>query len=217
MVIEFYEFVIIAVIIRYIPILRVPFNMLATFIHELGHGLMAIITFGSIKKITLNFDGSGACTYTYKNALSHFAITLFGYISTALVGYYIYFIAKRDSSVITLENFYIILGFIALSITLWVRDFKTLFLVLSISLVFIVGIIDEFTDLFNISSYIILYIQFLGVYIMIDALIAPLHLIDGKDDGDGASLTSRTKIPEGFWILLWLGVASYALYRAYLL
>jgi len=217
MSLEFYQLFLIAFAVRFVPIVKIPFRMLATFIHELGHGLMAIITFGSIEKITLNFNGSGACQYRYKSTIAHFLITLFGYISTSLVGYSIYFIAKINSSFITVESFYGILGFIGVCIVLWIRDFKTLFLVLSIALVFAVGVVDEFTDTINISAYITLYIQFLGVYIMIDALIAPLHLIDGKDDGDGAALSLQTRIPEGFWIVLWFSISAFALYRAYLL
>lgn len=217
MSIEFYQLILFALFIRSVPIVKIPFRMLSTYIHELGHGFMAILMFGSIKKITLNYDGSGACQYNYKNAFTHFLITLFGYITTSIVGYYMYYIAKVESSMITVESIYFTLGFIAMSILLWVKDIKTFILVLSIALIFSITVADQFTNLFDISSYTLLYVQFIGTYVMIDAFISPLHLIDGKDDGDGASLAQRTGIPEGFWIVLWLSIASYFLYKAYIL
>ncbi len=48
MIFEFYQLVIVAIIIMFIPIVRIPFKILSTYFHELGHGLTAIFTFGNI-------------------------------------------------------------------------------------------------------------------------------------------------------------------------
>ena len=51
---------------------------------------------------------------------------------------------------------------------------------------------------------------------MVNALHAPLHLIDGKHEGDGAMLADRLLLPEGVWIALWLVIAIAALFWLWL-
>ena len=217
MYLEFYHLIVIAIVIRFIPLVKIPFRMTSTYFHELGHGLMAIVTFGGIDKIALNIDGSGVCHFRYRNTFFHFLITMSGYIATSVIGYYIYSIAKLDSAIISTGNLYILLGAIVFSIVLWVRDVKSFFLVLTIAALFSVPLIDEFTDKVSVAKYTVVYMQLIGVYVMLDALIAPFHLVDGLDDGDGGDLEKMTRIPEWFWIVMWVGIASYFLYLAYLL
>ncbi len=215
MTLEFYQLVIVAVVVRFVPIIKIPFRMLSTYFHELGHGLMAIVTLGSIDKIILNVNGSGLCHFRYRNEFFHFLIALAGYIATSLFGYYIYKIATLNSNIITNQNLYILLGAIGISILLWVRDTKTFLLVLSIAILFAIPVLDQFIDTITVAPYTVLYMQFIGVSVMLDGFISPFHLIDGKDDGDGGDLEKMTRIPEGFWIALWVGVAGYFLYLAY--
>ena len=212
MTIEFYQLFIIAIIIRFIPIIRIPFKMLSTYFHELGHGLMAIATFGKVEKIVLNLDGSGLCQYRYKSNFFRFFITLSGYIATSVFGYYIYYTAKTGTQMITPQTMYVVLGLIAISIVLWVRDFKTLLLVLSIAALLALPLAKE-----NLFTYTSVYMALIGVYVMLDGVISPTHLIDGTNDGDGGTLHQMTGIHEGFWIVLWLVVAVYFLYEAYVL
>ena len=214
---EFFILLIVAVIVRYIPFVHIPFKMLSVYFHELGHGLVAITTGGSISKIVINYNGSGVCHYRYKSAISHFLISVSGYIATAAFGYYIYSVASTSSENFTTGNFYIILIGIAISTILWVRDIKTFILVSSIAFLFAIPILDEFIDVMSLLSFAVIYMKFIGMYIMIDALISPTYLIDGRDDGDGGDLAKMTKIPEVIWISLWLLISLYALYEAYML
>ena len=217
MIFEFYQIVIAAIVIMFIPIVKIPFKMLSVYFHELGHGIMAILTGGGIDKIVLNANGSGVCHFRYRNELFHFFIALAGYLTTSGVGYYIYYTSRVNSEMITIENLYVILGAIFVSILLWVRDAKTFFLVLVMAMLFAIPVADHFLEQIDVTQYTVSYMQLIGVFIMLDGLISPLHLIDGGDDGDGGDLESMTRIPEGFWIALWLGVAAFALYSAYTL
>ena len=212
---EFYQLVIVAVVIMFIPVVKIPFKMLTVYFHELGHGLMAIVTFGGIDRITMNPNGSGACHFRYRNEFFHFFITLSGYLATSGVGYYIYYTARVNSEMVTIENLYFILGAIFVSILLWVRDSTTFFLVLLMAVLFALPVADYYYEKIDISMYTVSYMQLIGMFIMLDGLISPLHLIDGKDDGDGGDLEAMTRIPEGVWIALWLGVATFSLYKAY--
>ncbi|MEA2050122.1 MAG: M50 family metallopeptidase [Campylobacterota bacterium] len=214
---EFYQLLLVSIIIKFIPIVRIPFKMLSTYFHELGHGLMAILTGGKIEHIVLNFDGSGLCRYSFKGGFYHFLISISGYITTSVVGYYIYQLAKLDEDILSIENLYIILVVLIISILLWVRDIKTFLLSMSIVVLFLLPVADQFIEYFNISKYTVIYIKLIGVYVMLDGLLSPFHLLNAKGHGDGADLASMTKIPEIFWILLWISIAGYFLYLAYLL
>jgi hypothetical protein len=45
----------------------------------------------------------------------------------------------------------------------------------------------------------------LGLFIMLNALGAPFHLLDGQHVGDGAALQDLTVIvPEGVWVAWWV-------------
>jgi hypothetical protein len=47
-------------------------------------------------------------------------------------------------------------------------------------------------------------LKFIGIFVLLDAIKAPLHLIDGRHYGDGARLADLTGIPELIWVLVWL-------------
>jgi hypothetical protein len=218
---NFITLFIVAVVIKFIPVVRIPFKMLSTYFHELGHGLIAIITGGKIERIVLNFDGSGFCEYRYRSNFLRFFVTISGYITTSVVGYFIYRTALLNEELITDETLYIILSFLLISIILWIRDIKTIFLTLTIAFIFALPLLHEFIDndtfAYYTMHYFNSYIKLIGIYVMIDGLISPFHLIDGGDDGDGGTLQNLTGIPEGFWIALWISIAGYFLYLAYLL
>jgi hypothetical protein len=48
-------------------------------------------------------------------------------------------------------------------------------------------------------------LQGMGLFIMLNALGAPFHLLDGQHVGDGAALQDLTVIiPEGVWVAWWV-------------
>ena len=54
--------------------------------------------------------------------------------------------------------------------------------------------------------------KFIGIYVLLDAVRAPLHLLDGRSIGDGAELAEITFIPEIVWVIFWLSCGLYGLY-----
>ncbi|MCX7595352.1 MAG: M50 family metallopeptidase, partial [Fischerella sp.] len=42
-----------------------PFSILATWFHEMGHGLMALLLGGNFQQLQIFPDGSGVATYSY--------------------------------------------------------------------------------------------------------------------------------------------------------
>lgn len=208
---DFFYLLVSAIVLSFIPVLRLPFNLFEVYLHELSHALMSKIGFCKVDRITLQLNGSGSCHSYRKNGFHSFSITLFGYLGASIFGLLIFTLGKQGTQFITHENITITLSLFTLTIILWVRDFMTFFLHLVIMILFIIPL---FID---INQYSILFIQFTGIYIILQSIIAPLHLIDGLDDGDGGDLEKMTYIPEGVWITLWILFALYCLYSAYLI
>jgi hypothetical protein len=69
--------------IPFASILTYPVRLFSTFIHETGHILAALLTFGSVKSMVVNFDTSGL---TYTSGGLRFLISSSGYLGTALFG-----------------------------------------------------------------------------------------------------------------------------------
>lgn len=64
-----------------IPIIRYPFRLLMTFVHEFGHGIAAIITGGHFESFVINPDGSGLA---YSAGGWRFIIIPAGYLGVAV-------------------------------------------------------------------------------------------------------------------------------------
>lgn len=91
-----------------------------TLIHELSHGLMAIVTGGKVHKITLHRDTSGlAITRTKRSRTIRALVAYAGYTgsSAAAVGLF-YLLQQGDYQTILL----IFLGITAVSSLFWVRN-----------------------------------------------------------------------------------------------
>lgn len=199
---QFFFLLIVAIIITRLPIISIPFNWLESYFHEISHGFAAIISGGSIIKIELFTNGAGLCTTMGGN---RFLISFMGYAGAILWGLAIYkvaFIHKKSVKIITLALM-IILG---ITIILWVRDLLTLVIV---SL-----LIALFYFKWKLSNkYIAVLLQLTGMLVLLNAVLSPLHLLDGRHIGDGAALASITGIPEIFWVIVWSGLGAFTLFK----
>ena len=60
-----------------------------------------------------------------------------------------------------------------------------------------------------------LFIGFIAIYIVLNAIRSPLDLLDGRDIGDGFALSEITFIPEVIWVMAWCLIACSCLYLLY--
>ncbi|MDX8384032.1 MAG: M50 family metallopeptidase [Ghiorsea sp.] len=199
--IEFVLLALAAFVVSYIPLLNIPFTWFMTFFHEISHGLASVMTGGSIEKIVIHLNGSGLC---YTTGGYRFIILQAGYMGAVLWGILIYEMADDISH----KNTNILAGALAVLVAgfalLFARDLLTW-----VILLFLISIFVSIVKLQE--AYVMkLMLKFIGIYILLDAIRAPLHLIDGRNYGDGASLSNLTGIPEILWVLVWLatGVAG---------
>ncbi len=197
-------FIITAFIIDYLPFINLPFLWSETFFHEISHGLAALLTGGSIRNITLSFDGSGVCT---TSGGLRFLISFSGYAGSALWGLLIYSVADSLSQ----KNAKLMVGIMLLmlgaTLLLWARDISTIIILLILLLMYVLPLVKSLW--FSVKFFI----QLVGIFVMLDAIRSPLYLLDGRDLGDGASLAQLTGLPEFLWVALWFVIAVGCLYR----
>jgi len=204
------EFVILAVAafgMAYVPILHVPFSWAMTFFHEISHGIGAVLTGGSIERIVLNADGSGLC---YTRGGWRFVTTFAGYSGAVIWGMLIFYIAGQSQYKARVPAI-LLAVLIVFSAVFYGRDIMTWAILAMILLLFVVVI--KLCNTLKNARIAQLFLKFIGMYVLFDAIRAPLHLLDGRHVGDGATLQSLTFVPEIVWIVLWLlmGVAGLAI------
>jgi hypothetical protein len=198
--------IILAFIVDYLPLINLPFLWSETFFHELSHGLVAILTGGTIVSITIDFDGSGLCVYSGgTKALVSFA----GYAGSGIWGLLIYtsvgYLGKSKRNYITLSLMFLVLTVLIL----WGRDVSSIIIMLILAAMYLAILLKN--ELINLR----LFMQFIGIFVMLDAIRSPLYLLDGKNAGDGAKLSQLTWLPEFIWILIWVATSALCLLMAW--
>ncbi len=184
------------------PVLHWPFSWVQTFFHEISHGIAAILTGGSIKTIELNINGSGLCT---SQGGIRFFTEFSGYAGGIFWGALIYTMVDNTSSKSADRIAILITALISITALLWARDLTTFFILVVMVVPF--AIILKTKEL-TIEKY---FMQFVGLYMVLDAIKTPTYLLDGEEKGDGATLQELTWLPEIFWILIWLALGVFTL------
>jgi len=180
-----------------------PFSWMMTFFHEISHGIAAFITGGSIESIELHLRGSGLCTT--RGGIG-FIVTLSGYLGAVVWGMAIYLMADKLNKRHTDDMALFMVGIILLSAVLWGRDVITL-LIMTVLIAVLLTVMKM-----QYNTFIKLALKFIGIYILLDAIKAPLYLIDGRHFGDGARLADTTGIPELVWVTAWFLAGACGLY-----
>jgi hypothetical protein len=184
-----------ALIVKAVPILHLPLDWVQVFFHELSHGLAALLTGGRILAIALTLDSAGSC----RSAGGLLLLVLFaGYAGSAFWGWLIYLsVSARHAKRIALGLAILVM----LCGLLWARDWVTPWILLTIVAMFLLAY------RYGKRKWTHRLVAFAGLYVLLDALRAPFYLIDGRSVGDGSELAALTYLPEIFWILVWAGIA----------
>ena len=192
---EFLLLMAVAVVVSYLPFVNAPFMWVQTFFHEISHGVAALITGGGIVRIELDLIGSGVC---YTQGGVRFIVSIAGYLGAAISGtlFYLSVTGLGERNV----RFFSALfgGLTLLTLVLWGRDLATILILLVISGLSFIPLINNWHP-----KAVHLLMQFVGCYILLDALKTPTYLIDARNFGDGATLAQMTHIPEIVWVLFW--------------
>lgn len=175
-----------------------PFTILATWFHEMGHGLMALVLGGQFRKLEIFGNGSGVASYAMSLSLAPIGpalVAFSGPMGPPIAGAAL-ILASRSFKVATL-SLKILGGFLLVSTIIWVRS---LFGIVAIPLLglIILGIalkaprwVQGFT------------VQFLGV----QACVSTYHQLDylfsysagSMGLSDTAQIQQQLLLPYWFW------------------
>jgi hypothetical protein len=185
-----------------------PFSILATWFHEMGHGLAAILLGGDFRQLEIFPNGSGVATYTYGGRLflgpiGRAFIAAAGLLGPPVAGA-ILILASRSFKVASI-SLKILGGFLLFSVLIWVRSLFGIVAIFLLGLV-ILGIGIKANRWFQGFS-----IQFLGV----QACISTYHQLDylftptagPRALSDTGQIQQQLLLPYWFWGAL-IAVAS---------
>ncbi len=198
---QFWLFVLAAIVLLQVPIISVPFKWLESYFHEISHGLSAIVTGGKIVNIKLFPNGSGLCTTRGGSIL---LISFMGYAGAILWGMLIYSVASINQKTARAFSILVVM-LISVSLVFWVRDLLTLIIMLVVLAVFLIQ--------FKLPrlAYLQSLLKLTGMMVLLNSLLSPFYLLDGRSVGDGARLAELTWLPELIWVIIWSILAVFGL------
>ncbi|GAX41652.1 hypothetical protein NIES4075_26490 [Tolypothrix sp. NIES-4075] len=175
-----------------------PFTILATWFHEMSHGLMALLLGGQFRKLEIFGDGSGVASYAMSLSLAPIGPALVaaaGPMGPPIAGSAL-ILASRSFKAATL-SLKILGGFLLLSTLIWVRS---LFGLIAIPLLGLIILAIAFKAPRWLQGFAI---QFLGV----QACVSTYHQLDYLFSysagplglSDTAQIQQRLLLPYWFW------------------
>ncbi len=177
-----------------------PFRLFVTFIHEGGHALATLLTFGSVSEIHLHPDASGE---TYTRGGFSLLIASAGYLSSTAYGAGLLVLGqqgKRAKGVLALTAL-AILALTALYVSGWFGWLVGIGLTIGLALVAIAASTQ-------VAHFVL---NFLAVQCCLNALydLNTLFLISAvsRTPSDARNMQSYTGIPALFWAVLWLAIS----------
>jgi hypothetical protein len=205
----------------YIPLLSYltyPLRIFATFIHEGGHALAAVLTGNSVSSLSVSPDGSGEVYSLGSGLLSGLLISSAGYLSTTGfgVGLLAWMRYGRSSRIALLASagfvtvMTVVFGFLAPAFNLFATSTAVgLFFTIFSGALLAVGLasIAKFAS----EKWVNFTVAFLAVQCLLNAVydLTNVFFISTltSQHSDAANMAAATGIPGAFWVLLWIGVS----------
>src|SRR5215204_307030 len=82
--------------IPYADYLVYPIRLFVTFIHESSHALVAVLTGGSVKSLTIASDGSGVVYSASSSLVGTLLTSSAGYIGTTVFGVILLYLMRKN-------------------------------------------------------------------------------------------------------------------------
>jgi Kef-type K+ transport system membrane component KefB len=202
---QFFYYLIAAFLLGNIPFIGKYVSIMNTFLHEVGHALMATILGGKVQSISLFSNTEGLAVTAHSNRLSKNLTALAGYPFSSACGFLMVWALKHGY-----EN-YVLMGFCSLLIValiLWIRNIYGLFWIISF------GTITYYV-LFENTLLKEPFVYFIVSVVVVQSLVSALmimylSIINPKNSGDATFLAGSTLvIPAFVWGLLFAVQAVY--------
>lgn len=192
-----------------------PFTILATWFHEMGHGLTALLLGGEFEGLLLFPDGSGVALHrgpVFGGLFGRAFVSASGPLGPSVAGALLILAGKRENT----SRLCLLLlgGLMAVSTALWVRSFFGLIAVPFWSaLILLIGLKGPdwlrmfFVQLLGVQACVSVYHQ-MGYLFTEEAVIGGTRVLT-----DTGHMADSLLLPHWFWGAL-LGIASFLLLAA---
>lgn len=177
-----------------------PFRLFVTFIHEGGHALMTLLTFGSVDTVRVHTDASGV---TLSRGGLPLLVSSAGYLSSTIYGASLLMMCKQASNAkavltITAAAILGLTAFFVSGVFGWV-----------IGILLAAGLI--FVALAASARAAHFFLSFLAVQCCLNAIydLQTLFVISATSHvhSDALNMQHLTRIPALFWAFAWIGVS----------
>jgi Peptidase M50B-like len=201
---------ILTILIWFIPlasILVYPLRLFVTFIHEGGHALAALLTFGSVDRFIVFANASGE---TYTRGGMPLVIASAGYLASTAYGASLLVLCRQGKDSKTV--FTVTAGLILALTALFAADTFSWVTGILLSAVLIGIAIWSTTRLAHF------FLSFLAVQCCLNAIfdLNTLFLISStsRSHSDAATMEYITMIPASIWAAFWLIISIFTLIAA---
>jgi hypothetical protein len=195
------------ILISFIPfawVLVYPLRLFMTFIHEGGHALATMLTFGSVERLIIYADASGE---TYSRGGLHLLVACAGYLTSTIYGAALLVLCRNGGNAkaaltLTAALILALTAFFASDPFSWFTG-----IVLAIGLISIVIATSA-----RVAHF---FLSFLAVQCCLNALfdLRTLFLISATTSmrSDALTMQELTMVPAIVWATLWLALSIIAL------
>lgn len=183
--------------VPYGPQVLYPFTLLATYAHEMGHGLTAMLMGAEFEALQMHADGSGLAHWRGDvGAFARALIAAGGLVGPSIAGAIVLVVSKKNQRAPTiLVTLAVLMG---LSAIIWARSL--------FALIFILGCAAAFVLLARVPKVAPFFVKLVGVQLCLavfrdlDYMFAGNAVVDGVvGRSDSAAIAEALLLPYWFW------------------
>lgn len=183
-----------AILLLFVPKIRVYTNSLNMIVHEFGHILASILTKGKPIAIEINKDGEGSAQTQSDSKFESVLVSLNGYLFSPSLAFFL--IVLLDNGYTTLSSWILIL--IMITSLVWITNSFGRYMALSFSVLIFVSFLLPY-EWINYNLLLLCV-----ALILIDSLVSSfavfvLSIVNPTESGDAFNLKRKTHITEKFW------------------
>lgn len=206
---SFFYYIIGSFLLGIIPVVGKYVAVINTFLHEVGHALMAYLLGGRVHSISLFANTEGTAVTAHSGRLAQNFTAFAGYPFSSFCGFVMVWAIKNGYSS------YILLGWsslLVIAFLLWIRNLYGFFWAVSF------GAITYYVMFQNVALKQP-FVYFITAVVVVQSVISALIILylsitRSEDSGDAAHLARSTKfIPAFVWGLFFAGQAVYFLIK----
>lgn len=191
-------FTLVALLLLKTPVIGKYVSLVNTLIHEVGHALMTILTFGKVAKIELFANTEGTAWSRHRFFLGGVLTSLAGYPAASATAFlFVYFAVNAQYDYILLG----LLGVLVVSALFWIRNIYGILWVATFGSAFTYMLwLDNPVLSENVALFLTAILFIASVTTAFDIL--KISVKTPRDSGDASNLANAIFIPAQIWGLL---------------